>query len=313
MGKRHTHKKGSVAYRPRKRAINQMPRVNFWPPSTEKKLLGFAGYKAGMTTISYIDDSTSPNAGNEVFIGATIIEAPPMTVYGVRGMRRGINAGDIICADEKLLAPLHLKKKKSNELKPENIDEVFVLAYASPSLCNFGKKSADAMMIAVGGKDIAEKLEYAKSLLGKQVKASEALKAGDYVDSVSVTKGKGWQGAVKRFGTSVQRRKATGKRRHIGTLGAWHPGYVQYTVPMAGQTGYHKRTESNKRVMKILSAHEANPSGGFMHYGPAQNECILIHGSVGGPAKRLIRLRKAARKPQPKVPDLKSVSLVSKQ
>ena len=109
-------------------------------------------------------------------------------------------------------------------------------------------------------------------------------------------------------------RKATGKRRHIGTLGAWHPGYVHYTVPRPGQMGYHKRTEINKRIMKMGAASEINPLGGFTHYGVLKNDYLLIKGSLAGPQKRLIRFRKSVRVTSaPKAPDLRFVSMASKQ
>lgn len=314
MGKRHTHRRGSLAFNPRKRADSQMPRVNAWPTVKDKRLLGFAGYKAGMTHFAYTDDTESPNKGSEVVASGTIIEVPPMVVFGVRGMKAHQAAGDMITADEKILKEMGMKLKNKNELDAASLDDVFVLAYTRPSLCNFGKKHIERMEIAVGGKDVAEKLEYAKSLLGKEVKFSDVFKAGEFLDSIAVTIGKGWQGSMKRFGTSKQRRKATNKQRHIGTLGPWHPGYVMYTIPRPGQMGYHRRTELNKRIMKIAQPSELNQKGGFLHYGPAQNECVLVKGSVGGPAKRLIRFRKAMRKTDvTKAPDLKFISVSSKQ
>ncbi len=315
MGKRSGHKKGSRAFRPRKRADSQMPTVRHWPALTEKKLCGFAGYKAGMTHLTYVDDTESPNKGNEVFASATVLECPPLTVFGVRGYKKGKVVADVLCADEKVLKILGMKKKKNPKLSASDVDGVFALVFARPDLTGFGKKTPERMEIAVGGKDAAEKLEYATSLLGKEVKASEVFRIGEFVDAIAITTGKGWQGTVKRFGTSVQRRKATGKRRHIGTLGAWHPGYVQYTVPMPGQMGYHKRTEINKRIMKMGAAAEINPAGGFQHYGVLKNDYLLIKGSLAGPCKRLIRLRRAARKggAAVKAPDLKYVSLESKQ
>ncbi|MCX8194613.1 MAG: 50S ribosomal protein L3 [Candidatus Micrarchaeota archaeon] len=315
MGKRSGSKKGSMAFRPRKRADSQMPTVKFWPSVAEKRLCGFACYKAGMTHIGYIDDTESPSKGNEVFASATVLECPPMTVFGVRGYKGGRCVGEIWCQDEKILKELSMKKKKDSKFSASDVDDVFALCFARPGLAGFGKKTPERMEIAVGGKDINEKYEYAMSLLGKEVKISEVFKPGEFVDAIMITTGKGWQGTVKRFGTAVQRRKATGKRRHIGTLGAWHPGYVQYTVPMPGQMGYHKRTELNKRIMKIGQPNEINPKGGFPHYGVVKNEFLLLKGSVGGPVKRLIRLRKAVRKAHsaPKAPEIKYVSLESKQ
>lgn len=315
MGKRSGHKQGSVAFRPRKRAESQMPNVRFWPAFSEKRLCGFAGYKAGMTHLTYIDDTESPSKGNEVFASATVLECPPMTVFGVRGYLRGNVVGDMLTADEKVMKMLGTSKKSYRKFSASDVDDVFVLCFARPDLTGFGKKTPERMEIAVGGKDTSEKLEYAMSLLGKEVKATDVFKQGEFLDSIAITTGKGWQGTVKRFGTSMQRRKATGKRRHIGSLGAWHPGYVQYTVPMPGQMGYHKRTEINKRIMKMGSPAEINPKGGFTHYGVVKNEYILIKGSLAGPCKRLIRLRRAARKTHAavKVPELKYVSLESKQ
>lgn len=317
MSKRHSHRRGSLAFKPRKRAISQMPSINFWPNSTEKRLLGFAGYKAGMTHIAFIEDGNSPNKGVEVSSPVTIIEVPPMCVYGVRGYKAGNVLADVLCSDMKLLAPLGIKKLTSSDssvLTSATPDSIFVLVYAQPQKTGIGKKCVERMEIAVGGKDSKEALEYALTLLGKEVKASEVFKPGEYVDTVSVTIGKGWQGVVKRHGVHKQRRKATGKVRHAGTLGAWHPGYVQYSVPMAGQMGYHHRTELNKRVMKTGAGAEINPKGGFLHYGIISNEYVMLAGSVGGPVKRLIRMRKAVRmSAAPKVPDIKYVSTDSKQ
>ena len=312
MGARRSSRKGSLAFRPRKRAESQMPRIGYWPSSTTRGLLGFAAYKAGMTSVAYIDDSTSPNAGNEIVGAATILEVPVMTVYGIRGMKFGQVVADEMVDDQKILNNISLKLKKKNKLEVANISDVFVLAFTRPEKTGFGRKNADRMMIGVGGKDVADKLEYARTLLGKDVKASEAFKPGEFVDAVSITKGKGWQGTVKRFGTHQQRRKATGKVRHIGTLGPWHPGYVMYTVPHPGQMGYHKRTDINKRILKFVEPEQINPAGGFPHYGLVKNECLLMVGSIGGPQKRLIRLRKAVRNKSLKVPDVRMISLESK-
>ena len=312
MGARRSHRKGSLAFRPRKRAESQMPRVGHWPASTERRLLGFAAYKAGMTTIAYIDDSTSPNAGNEIATAATILEVPAMMAYGIRGMKDGQVVSDEIVENQKLLEAISLRNVKKNKLDATKISEVYLLIFTQPDKTGFGRKKCDRMMIALGGKDVSDKLEYARTLLGKEIKISEVVKVGEYFDTVAITTGKGWQGTVKRFGTDQQRHKATNKRRHTGTLGPWHPGYVMYTIPHPGQMGYHKRTEFNKRVMKVVAPAEINPRGGFPHYGLVKNECLIIAGSVAGPIKRMIRMRKAVRNQSVKVPDLRYISLDSK-
>ncbi|MFH0927492.1 MAG: 50S ribosomal protein L3 [Candidatus Micrarchaeota archaeon] len=313
MAKHNRPRKGSLAYNPRKRADSQVPRINFWPSREQPGLLGFAGYKAGMTTVSFIDDSNAPTKNAEVFRAATVIEVPDMVVYAIRAFHAGQIKADQMSDDEKILKELKIKKlEKKNQISAQDADEIFVLAYARPSKCGFGKKHIERMMIGVGGKNTEEKLKYAQSILGKEVKASEAIKEGEYLDSFSVTKGKGWQGAVKRFGISTQRPKSTGKVRHVGTLGAFGYGAVYHTVPMAGQMGYQNRHDLNKRVVKIANPQEVNPNGGFPHYGVAKNTCLLVLGSIGGPQKRLIRLRKAERKTEAKAMQVLSISTEAK-
>ncbi|MEM4272124.1 MAG: 50S ribosomal protein L3 [Candidatus Bilamarchaeaceae archaeon] len=308
-------RRGSLAYNPRKRAASQMPRVNDWAESAEARLLGAAGYKAGMTHLNFIDDTESPTKGQEVSAAVTVIEIPPLYAYGIRGYKDGVGVGDLLVDDSAILAKLGIKRKKAAaQFTEENVDRVSLLVYSQPDKTGIGKKHPERMEIPVGGPGIKEKLEYAKKMLGKEIPADQFFRAGEYVDVISVTTGKGWQGAVKRFGVSLQRPKATGRRRHVGTLGQWHPAYILYTARRAGQMGYHKRTEINKRVMKVGSnAEEINPKGGFPYYGFVRNGYILLKGSVPGPVKRLVRMRLGTRAPEKaQEPKLTYVSLESK-
>ncbi len=288
-----------MAFRPRKRAKSQNAGTH-WQEVSDKRVLGFVGFKAGMTHVAYVDDTESPTQGQEIVSAATVLEVPPITIYGLRCYYNKNSAGDILTDDEKILKTASLKKL-STKVDEEKVDDVRLLVFASPSRTKIGKKHIEKMEIGCGGGDVKEKLEFGKSLLGKEMKVSEAFKSGEYVDVISVTKGKGWQGPVKRFGVATQRRKATGKVRHVGTLGPFHPGYVMYTAPQAGQTGYHKRTELNKRILKISDKpEEINPSAGFPHYGFVNNDYLIVKGSIPGPVKRLIKLRLAVRSPEPK-------------
>ena len=99
-----------------------------------------------------------------------------------------------------------------------------------------------------------EKLNYALDLLGKEVRASDIFNEGQYVDAIATTKGKGVQGVVKRWNIRIQYGKAmrSGKGRHVGSIGPWSPERTMWTVAQAGQMGYHKRTEFNKKVLKVI-------------------------------------------------------------
>ena len=313
-------RRGSMAFRPRKRAARQVPDV-YWQSCDSKRVLGFAGYKAGMTHASYIDNSESPTKGQEVVGAATVIEVPPLYVSGIRCYSKGYGAqndsiGDILISDSNILKVLGAKKAEPKKFDEAKATDVRLLVYSQPDKTRIGKKHVEKFELGVGGKDVAEKLEYAKSLLGKELRVKDLFKPGEFLDVIAVTKGKGWQGAVKRFGVSLQRPKATGKRRHVGTLGQWHPAYVLYTVPQAGQMGYHTRTELNKFVLKIGDKPEdVNPSGGFLQYGFVKNDYLLLKGSIPGPVKRLVRLRLGVRSGnvQPKDPTVSFVSVASLQ
>jgi len=158
-------------------------------------------------------------------------------------------------------------------------------------------------------------LDFAKSLLEKEIKVSEIFKVGENVDVHAITKGKGFQGPVKRFGISLKSHKSEKKRRAPGNLGAFTPRKTDWRVPQHGQHGYHKRTEYNKIIYKIDSIpEEINQKGGIKKYGNLKNEYLLIKGSIQGSSKRLILLSKNIRgKKNSSAPEIEYISQSSKQ
>lgn len=325
MGADHRHRRGSLAFRPRKRSTTQNPRVLAWPNRNEAKLLGFAGYKAGMTQVLMIDTHEgSETFKQEIVVPATIVECPPVFVFGLRAYRSGYAADESsfdVLSDPSLWGKeikrtICLPKKTNHKLEELDggIKDVFVLAFTMPDATGFGKKKPEVVELAIGGKDVAQKIAYAKTIFGKQLKASDVFKAGEYVDAISITKGKGWQGVIKRYGVKTQRRKATGRQRHVGTLGPWHPAKVMYTAKLAGQMGYHKRTIVNIQVLDVgADGKKVNPMGGFVNYGVVKSDYILLKGSVAGPKKRLIKLRAAMRRDKVLPITIKSISTLSQQ
>ncbi|WP_400207360.1 50S ribosomal protein L3 [Candidatus Methanomassiliicoccus intestinalis] len=330
MPNKRRPKRGSKAYSPRKRAVSQTPRLDSWPEISEgPKLQGFAGYKAGMTHAFMVDDrKTSLTAKQEIQIPVTVLEVPPMKVAAVRvyeNTRYGLRTVGEAWApsvDALLKRRLPIPKNYDAEgawakLAEKDIADVRVLTYTQPKLVTgVPKKVPELMETRVGGGTIDERLAYAKEILGKEVTIADFVKDGALVDVAAVTKGKGFQGAVKRWGVKLLSHKNSKHRRMIGTLGPKRPGMVLPTVPQSGQMGYHQRTEFNKRIIKIgESGEEVNPKGGFLHYGSVRNNYLLIHGSVPGPTKRLIRLRDPVRptKVSGDAPELVYISTESKQ
>jgi large subunit ribosomal protein L3 len=294
--------------------VRPVGRVRFWP-EVEKGpvLLGFAGYKAGMSYVFMVEDKQrSPNFGKEVAYPVTIIDMPPMTVCGVRAYTKEVNGLRTLTEAWASSLPKDFERIKSvpkeaetdNGLKKmeENLGKIVefrVQAATQPRLAGVPKKKPDIMEVKIGGATVKEQFEYVREIMGKTIQAEEIFKEGQYVDAISVSKGKGWQGVVKRWGVRIRQHKSNKAKRGIATLGPWGPARVLYTVPRAGQMGYHQRTEFNKRILKIgKDGNEVTPEGGFLRYGPVKNTYVMLKGSVPGPAKRLVRLRYAARPPK---------------
>ncbi len=328
MPKRHHPKRGSHGFSPRKRAAAETPHFKRWAADGDTpKLQAFFGYKAGMTHAHIIDyRPTSTTSGREVLMPITVVEAPPMKVAAIRAYKK--TAHGLQCAGEvwaeKLDAelskkiPTPKKEKKQNWDFTKDADDIRVILYTQPRLVvSIPKKKPEISEVRIGGGTIEERIKYAKSILGKELKVNDVIKEGEMLDIVAVTKGKGFQGHVKRWGVKLLTHKNSKHRRMIGTAGSWHPNWVQATVPQAGQTGYHQRTEYNKRVLKIGdNGEEINPAGAFPNYGIIKNSYILFHGTLPGPQKRLIGMRESIRYRRGvkiEKPEISFISTTSKQ
>jgi len=314
MPKTRRPRRGSMAFYPRKRSKRIYPNVRTWVDVKETKPLGFTGFKAGMTHILLIDSNPhSTTKGQEITSPITILDCPPLSVFGFRCYTGKKSSFDVFSdkLDKKLSRKMKLSKtpkKVEEQLKkiPEKIDKITLLCHTNPSF----KKKPETFEVPIGGQ-IEEQVKYAKEILGKEIKISDVFKEGDMIDVVGITKGKGFQGEVKRFGVKVLGRKAQKMQRHTGAHGTKEPGKVRHTVPQPGQLGYQRRTEVNKRIVKIESGFEMK--GGFVGYGTIDGDSVLIQGSVPGPKKRLIFMRFATRQKKVYPIDIKYISKESKQ
>ena len=191
----------------------------------------------------------------------------------------------------------HNAKDAWKKMSDHDLEEIRLLVHTQPRMVTgIPKKRPEIMEMAVGGGNLDAQIEFAKGMMGKEFTMSEFAQDGEMLDAIAVTTGYGFQGHVKRWGVKLLTHKNSKHRRMIGNLGPFSPGYVVSTVPQAGQTGYHQRTEYNKRLLKIGdNPDEINPKGGFLNYGLIRGNYALLHGSLPGPSKRLIRFRKAVR------------------
>lgn len=123
--------------------------------------------------------------------------------------------------------------------------------------------------------DDADKYE-----VGSEIKA-DIFAAGDRVDATAVSKGKGFQGAIKRHNQSRGPMTHGSKfHRHAGSNGsASDPSKVFKGKKMPGQMGNKKITVQNLEVVRV----------------DAENNLILVKGSVPGPKKCLVTIKETVK------------------
>lgn len=338
---------GSLGFSPRKRSRRHRGKVKSFPKDDAKKpvhLTAFIGYKAGMTHI--VRDLKRPGSKldkKEIVEATTIIETPPMVVVGVIGYLetpRGLRALTTVWAQNlsndvkrrfyknwyksKKKAFTHYAKQYENEGKSITRDlnrlkkyctVIRVLAHTQMKKVNVGQKKAHLMEIQLNGGTVEEKVNWAKEKFEKEISVHDVFNPNEMIDVIGVTKGKGFEGVTKRWGTKKLPRKTHKGLRKVACIGAWHPSRVMRTVPRAGQRGYHHRTEMNKKIYRLgkgihkdeegklyfnnggtdfdLTEKSITPMGGFPHYGVVKEDFIMIKGACVGVKRRVLTLRKS--------------------
>ena len=302
--------RGSLAYLPRSRAKSMEARIRAWPKinSDEPKLLAHAGFKAGCVQIVNIDDrEKTPNHGKQLVSLGTVIATPPILIIGIRGYSidpRGRHAEFDLHADNLPKYISRFIKEKENSLNDsekslKGIKEIYAIIAVTPRNAGLSQKKPYIFEASVKGGDIKKQFTFVKDLLGKEVKIDQVFESGDTVDTAAITKGKGWEGPITRWGVKKKQHKSRKSVREVGSLGPISPQYVMYTVPRAGQRGLHQRIEYDKKIMVMDNTenikYEINPKGGFKHFGNVNGDFIIVRGSVPGTYNRLIKLRTQIR------------------
>ncbi len=271
----------------------------------------------------------STTAGQEVSVPVTVVEVPPIRIVGARlylrnpyGMRVTAEVwGSAIPEDATRKVPAHPASSAAQleAFGQQKGDEVRLIALTQPQLITgTGSKSPEIFELRVSGEKFEERRAFALQKVGQEIPVDQLTREGEFLDVIGVTKGFGFQGHIQRWGVKLQPRKNSKHRRMIGTLGPHNPSFVTYRIPQAGQQGYHRRTQFNMRVLKVVRDPRTDPitpAGGFLHYGEVRSACILLPGSLPGPAKRLLRFRAPMRSRVASVEkvDLRYLSTRSKQ
>ena len=190
---------------------------------------------------------------NGVFVPVTVLQAGPCSVVQVKTVENdGYNAIQVGFGD--IRETLANKPPKGHFAKAGGANKRFLKEF------RFDNAS-----------------EYA---VGQEIKA-DIFAAGDKVDAIGTSKGKGFQGAIKRFGLHRGPMKHGSKyHRHAGSNGAaTSPGRVFKGKHMPGQTGNVRVTVQNLEIVKI----------------DAEQNLILVKGAVPGPKKALVMLKNSVK------------------
>lgn len=208
---------------------------------------GIIGRKVGMTSIFSADGQN---------VACTLIEAGPCVVTQVKNLESdGYNA-----------VQLGYRERKEKHT-------------SKPLMGHFKKAGTTPKRKVVEFRDFRVEFE-GQVDLGKTVKSEDVFIEGDFLDAIGTSKGKGFQGVVKRHGFAGVGDSTHGQHnraRHPGSIGAcsW-PSRVFKGMRMAGRTGGDRVKVLNLRVMKIY---------------PEKN-LILISGSVPGAKNSYVVLEK---------------------
>jgi len=327
---------GSLGFLPRKRAKRQRGRVRSFPKDDQSKqphLTAFMGYKAGMTHI--LREANKPGSKlhqKEVVEAVTIIETPPIVIVGLVGYietPRGLKALSTLWAQhlseeckrrfyrnwvqsKKKAFTKYASKFETNSAKvlariKKYCTVIRVLAHTQTQLICLKQKKAHIMEVQINGGSVADKVDFSYKLFEQKVSVDQVFQPNEMIDTIGVCKGKGFNGVVRRWGVKLLPRKTHRGRRKVACIGSWHPSRVKYTVPRAGQLGYHHRTEVNKKIYRIgraddpkngstdqdVTEKQITPLGGFPHYGVVRNDFLMLKGAIVGTKKRVITLRKS--------------------
>ena len=104
---------------------------------------------------------------------------------------------------------------------------------------------------------------------------------GDKIDATGTSKGKGYQGVIKRHGQHIgPKGHGSGAHRIVGSMGPIAPNRIAPGKKLPGQMGHVTRTIQNLEVVAV----------------DPENNLLLIKGSVPGPKKGLVVVKTAIKK-----------------
>ena len=222
---------------------------------------GILATKLGMTQIFTEDGAVVP---------VTVLEAGPCVVTQVKTEENdGYNAVQVGFVDK--------QGRKVSRDKAGKKRVKFMHGINKPLKGHFDKAG-------VSGKRFVREFRFENTAdyqPGAEIKA-DIFTVGDHIDATAISKGKGFQGAIKRFGQHRGPMTHGSKfHRHQGSNGASSdPSRVFKGKGMPGQMGNEQVTVRNLEIIRV----------------DAEKNLILVKGAVPGPRKSLVTIKETTKK-----------------
>lgn len=206
---------------------------------------------------------------NGVLVPVTVLQAGPCVVTQIKTVENdGYSAVQLGFGDK--------KDKIINKDKGGKREVIHAHGTTKPLQGHFKKAG-------VGSKRFLKEFKFDNAgeyTLAQEIKA-DIFGAGDKIDATAISKGKGFQGAIKRHGQS-RGPMAHGSKfhRHAGSNGACSsPSKVFKGKKMPGHMGHKKITIQNLEIVRV----------------DADNNLILVKGAVPGPRKALVTIKETVK------------------
>jgi len=208
---------------------------------------GIIGKKIGMTSVYSADGQN---------VACTVVEAGPCVVTQVKNEELDGYRAVQLAYDER---------------KPKNTSKAL--------MGHFSKAKTTPKKKVVEFRNFREEYNHLVEV-GKEITVGEVFAEGEYLDAIGTSKGKGFQGVVRRHGFGGVGESTHGQHNRLrapGSIGACsYPSRVFKGLRMAGRTGGSRVKVLNLRVMKII---------------PDKN-LILLSGSLPGSKNSYVVLEK---------------------
>ena len=218
-------------------------------------MLGLIGKKLGHTRVY---------DANGIITPVTVVQVGPNRVLQVKTQETdGYRAVQLGFGDQK---PQRISKGKLGHLKKHGV----------------ATEGKDAMP---GTQKIREFRDFSKEVKTGDLLNADLFATGDFVDCIGVTKGRGFEGVVKRhrFGGGSSTHGTKGWKRRSGAIGQrLFPGTVMRGMRMPGHMGQVRRTVQNLQVVQV------RPEDGV----------LLIKGSMPGAEGDYVIIRESKKRPK---------------